>query len=81
MACDCRLLQKHGLGDVQKEYLDAIDFRKMLQMVPGIGAVAGPWANYTIFEELRESAMNAYRIRRLNESSLPQSSTNSENDD
>jgi len=49
----------------QKEYRDAIDFRKMLQMVPGIGAVAGAWANYTILEELGESAMNAYRIRRL----------------
>ncbi|MCR2805225.1 EcsC family protein [Paenibacillus soyae] len=51
----------------QKEYRDAIDFRKMLQMVPGIGAVAGAWANYTILEELRESATNAYRLRRLSE--------------
>ncbi|MDF2837408.1 MAG: hypothetical protein K0Q63_3048 [Paenibacillus sp.] len=54
----------------QKEYRDAIDFRKMLQMVPGIGAVAGAWANYTILEELGESATNAYRLRRLNESAL-----------
>lgn len=51
----------------QKEYRDAIDFRKMLQMVPGIGAVAGAWANHTILEELGEAAMNAYRLRRLNE--------------
>lgn len=51
----------------QKEYRDSIDFRKMLQMVPGIGAVAGAWANYTILEELGESAMNAYRLRRLYE--------------
>lgn len=49
----------------QIEYRNAIDFRKMLQMVPGIGAIAGAWANYTILEELREFAMNAYRIRRL----------------
>ncbi|MEF2965601.1 EcsC family protein [Paenibacillus sp. M1] len=49
----------------QIEYRDAIDFRKMLQMMPGIGAFAGAWANYTILEELREFAMNAYRIRRL----------------
>jgi uncharacterized protein (DUF697 family) len=54
----------------QKEYRDAIDFRKMLQMVPGIGAVAGAWANYTILEELGESAINAYRLRRLKESAL-----------
>lgn len=51
----------------QVEYRDAIDFRKMLQMIPGIGAVAGAWANYTIVEELSEFAMNAYRIRRLND--------------
>jgi len=52
----------------QKEYRDAIDFRKMLQMVPGIGAAAGAWANYSILEELGQSATNAYRLRRLNES-------------
>jgi len=51
----------------QKEYRDAIDFRKMLQMIPGIGAVAGAWANYTILEELGQTATNAYRLRRLNE--------------
>ncbi|MNJ05640.1 EcsC protein family protein [compost metagenome] len=48
------------------EYRDAIDFRKMLQMVPGIGAVAGAWANYSILGDLREIAANAYRLRRLN---------------
>jgi len=53
----------------QIEYRDAIDFRKMLQMMPGIGALAGAWANYTILEELREFAMNAYRLRRLHEDS------------
>ncbi|MDR9855572.1 EcsC family protein [Paenibacillus sp. VCA1] len=51
----------------QIEYRDAIDFRKILQMVPGIGAIAGAWANYTILEELRESATNAYRLRRLHD--------------
>jgi len=51
----------------QIEYRNAIDFRKMLQMMPGIGAFAGAWANYTILEELREFAMNAYRLRRLHD--------------
>lgn len=51
----------------QKEYRDSIDFRKLLQMLPGIGAVAGAWANYNILEDLGETAMNAYRIRRLSE--------------
>lgn len=49
----------------QKDYRDALDFRKMLQLVPGIGAVAGAWANYSILDEIGEVAMNAYRIRRL----------------
>lgn len=53
----------------QIEYRDAIDFRKMLQIVPGIGAFAGAWANYTILEEVREFAMNAYRLRRLHDHS------------
>lgn len=59
--------QKMDWETFQKEYRDAIDFRKMLQMVPGIGAVAGAWANYTILEELGQTATNAYRLRRLNE--------------
>lgn len=49
----------------QTEYRDSIDFRKLLQMVPGIGAVAGAWANYTILEDLGAAAMNSYRVRRL----------------
>ncbi|GJM83769.1 hypothetical protein HMSSN139_62650 [Paenibacillus sp. HMSSN-139] len=54
----------------QIEYRDAIDFRKMLQMLPGIGAVAGAWANYTILEELSEFARNAYRLRRLSDGAI-----------
>jgi len=55
----------------QKEYRDAIDFRKMLQLVPGIGAVAGAWANYSIVEELGRFAINGYRIRRLADNGHP----------
>lgn len=51
----------------QKEYRDSIDFRKMLQMLPGIGAVAGAWANYSIVEELGEVSLHCYQIRRLSE--------------
>ncbi|MFD1953045.1 EcsC family protein [Paenibacillus thailandensis] len=64
---DSEYSKKMDWETFQKEYRDAIDFRKMLQMVPGIGAVAGAWANYTILEELGEAASNAYRLRRLNE--------------
>lgn len=49
----------------QMEYRDTIDFRKMLQLVPGIGAFVGAWANYGLLEELGETAMNSYRLRWL----------------
>lgn len=50
---------------LQQEYRDTIDFRKMLQLIPGIGAVIGAWANYGLLDELGQTGMNAYRIRRL----------------
>jgi uncharacterized protein (DUF697 family) len=50
---------------LQQEYRDAIDFRKMLQLVPGIGAIVGAWANYGLLEELGEAAINSFRLRLL----------------
>lgn len=52
---------------LQQEYRDTIDFRKMLQLVPGIGAVVGAWANYGLLEELGQTGMNVYRMRWLSE--------------
>ena len=49
----------------QQEYRDHIDFIKMLQLLPGIGAVVGAYANYNLLNQLGETAMNAYRIRLL----------------
>jgi uncharacterized protein (DUF697 family) len=57
--------QKIDWEQLQREYRDAIDFRKMLQLVPGIGAVVGAWANYGLLEELGETAINCYRMRHL----------------
>ncbi|KHD85881.1 ecsC [Heyndrickxia ginsengihumi] len=54
-------------GTLQKEYRDYIDFVKMLQLVPGIGAVVGAYANYNLLDELGETAMNAYHIRLFTE--------------
>lgn len=51
--------------EFQQEYRDYIDFAKMLQLVPGIGAVVGAYANYNLLEQLGETAMNAYRLRIL----------------
>lgn len=47
----------------QQEYRDYIDLAKMLQLVPGIGAVVGAYANYQLLDKLGETAMNAYRMR------------------
>jgi len=49
----------------QQEYRDYIDLSKMLQLVPGIGAVVGAYANYKLLDKLGETAVNAYRMRRF----------------
>ncbi|CAM3778517.1 EcsC family protein [Mesobacillus thioparans] len=49
----------------QQEYRDYIDFTKMLQLLPGIGAVVGAYANYNLLDQLGETAQNAYRMRIL----------------
>ncbi|MFA6940493.1 MAG: EcsC family protein [Clostridiaceae bacterium] len=47
----------------QQEYRDYMDIAKMLQIVPGIGAVAGGLANYSLMKKLGRTSMNAYRMR------------------
>jgi hypothetical protein len=49
----------------QQEYRDYIDIAKLLQLVPGIGAVVGAYVNHRLTEKLGKYAMNAYRMRRL----------------
>lgn len=49
----------------QQEYRDYIDFVKMLQLLPGIGAVVGAYANYNLLDHLGEVAKNCYRMRIL----------------
>ncbi|GIP37245.1 ABC transporter-associated protein EcsC [Paenibacillus sp. J31TS4] len=50
---------------LQQEYRDTIDLRKLLQLMPGIGAVVGAWANYGLLEELFTVAKHAYHVRLL----------------
>lgn len=66
--------KKHALPDdvhsfdwrsFQQEYRDYIDLAKMAQLIPGIGAVVGYVVNYRLVKKLGETAMNAYRMRRL----------------
>jgi len=50
----------------QQEYRDFIDLAKLLQMVPGLGAVVGAYANHQLVDKLGNTAMNAYRMRTFN---------------
>lgn len=47
----------------QQEYRDYIDLAKLLQLVPGIGAVVGAYVNHRLTNKLGKFAMNAYRMR------------------
>jgi len=60
-------LQHIDWEQFQREYRDSIDFRKMLQLVPMIGAVVGAWANYGLLDELGTTAINCFRMRLLEE--------------
>lgn len=54
----------------QQEYRDYIDLAKLAQLVPGIGAVVGFVVNYKMTSKLGQYAMNAYRMRLLEEGKL-----------
>jgi uncharacterized protein (DUF697 family) len=64
---------KNDQGDIndfdwrrfQLEYRDHIDLAKLLQLIPGFGAVIGAYVNLNLTKKLGEFAMNAYRMRLL----------------
>ncbi len=63
-------IKKKTLADMnwqqfQQEYRDYIDLAKLLQLLPGVGAIAGAFANHSLLKQLGETAMNAYRLRLL----------------
>ncbi|MFF2446256.1 EcsC family protein [Neobacillus sp. NPDC058068] len=65
--------RKHDLVEMdwrkfQQEYRDYIDLAKLFQLVPGIGAIVGAYANNNLLKQLGETAMNAYRLRLLQKS-------------
>jgi uncharacterized protein (DUF697 family) len=49
----------------QQEYRDYIDLAKMAQLIPVIGAAVGAIANYKLINQLGETAMNCYRMRKM----------------
>ena len=51
----------------QQEYRDYIDLIKLLQLIPGFGAIVGAYANHNLLDTLGETAMNVYRSRILTE--------------
>lgn len=56
-------LSQFDWRQLQQEYRDYIDLAKMAQLIPGIGAVVGIVANYSLMNQLTTTAMNAYRMR------------------
>lgn len=56
-------LQQVDWEQFQREYRDAIDFRKTLQLIPGWGAIVGAWANYGLVDDLGTVGMNCFRLR------------------
>lgn len=49
----------------QQEYRDYMDIAKLLQLIPGFGAVFGAYANHQLLDQLGETAKNVYRMRYL----------------
>ncbi|MBM7571458.1 EcsC family protein [Aquibacillus albus] len=60
-----RLWKEVDWKTLQLEYRDTIDFVKMLQLIPGFGAVVGAIVNRQLLDQLGEAAMNMYRLRLL----------------
>ncbi|ADU29738.1 EcsC family protein [Evansella cellulosilytica] len=49
----------------QLEYRDFIDLPKMMQLIPGFGAIVGAIANYKFLDLLADHAKNSFRYRML----------------
>ena len=54
----------------QLEYRDHIDLAKLLQLIPGFGAIIGAYINLNLTKKLGVFAMNAYRMRLLDKPTI-----------
>ncbi len=54
----------------QQEYRDYIDLAKLAQLIPIIGAPVGAVVNYRLLQKLGTTAINAYRMRWLEQKSI-----------
>ncbi|GAF65710.1 hypothetical protein BTS2_2609 [Bacillus sp. TS-2] len=55
--------------EFQLSYRDYIDIPKMLQLIPGFGAIVGATVNYHFLDLLGETAINCFRMRAFREES------------
>jgi uncharacterized protein (DUF697 family) len=51
----------------QQEYRDYIDIAKLAQLLPVVGAAVGAVANYQLIKKLGKTAMQAYRLRSIDQ--------------
>ena len=49
----------------QLEYRDYLDLAKLLQLIPGFGAIVGAYVNHRLTDKLGRNAMNSYRLRQF----------------
>ncbi|MNK43175.1 EcsC protein family protein [compost metagenome] len=54
----------------QQEYRDYIDLAKLAQLLPVVGAAVGAVANYQLIKKLGKTAMQAYRLRLIDDPKL-----------
>lgn len=63
-------INKFEWRSFQQEYRDYIDLAKLAQMIPVIGAAVGLVVNYRLLQKLAHTAMNAYRMRLVEEEKI-----------
>lgn len=63
--------QKTLWRELQWEYRDYIDLAKLLQLIPGIGALVGAVVNQKLTQSLGENALQAYRMLWFAEKAAP----------
>lgn len=63
-------IHKFDWKKFQIEYRDNIDLAKLLQLIPGFGAIIGAYVNLKLTKKLGYFAINAFRMRLLNKSTI-----------
>jgi uncharacterized protein (DUF697 family) len=67
LACKTHSWKAFNWEEFYMEYKQSIELVKLFQMIPGLGAIVGAWANYSFLEDLGETAILCYELRYLQE--------------